>query len=248
MRLFGLAGRKLGHSYSARFFTSRWDSLGIKAAYVPFEMDSVDNLRQTIIENPELEGLNVTIPFKESVIPMLDRLSDEARAIGAVNCIKILRNEGSVLLEGHNTDAYGFGKTLDAIDTEIIDKALVLGTGGASKAVCFALRERGIEPVNVSRHSKKGTIRYEEIDRELTGQCRLIVNTTPVGMWPETETPHPFPFTLISDTHVCIDIIYNPPLTMFLRNSASRGAKIKNGLEMLRSQAVRSAEIWDIPV
>ena len=241
---YGLIGYPLGHSFSARFFTEKFEREGILAQYCNFEMESVENLRHFIKTRPDICGLNVTIPHKRAVIPHLDALSDEARAIGAVNVIKIERTGGQLLLTGHNTDAVGFRRSLEPLLRPEHQRALVLGTGGASHAIVYVLHALGITPQYVSRTRREGLLSYEDIDKDVMASHRLIVNCTPVGMHPHTDEAPALPYELLTPHHLLYDLIYNPLETRFLRIGREHGATTKNGLEMLELQALAAWEIW----
>lgn len=242
MRLYGLIGKTLSHSFSEKYFTNKFQVEGIdNAEYRLFELESIDLLPSLIATYPTLAGLNVTIPYKESVIPFLDLLSIEAEEIGAVNCIKI--EDGKLI--GHNTDCYGFRTSLEQfLGTEHPERALVLGTGGAHKAVCHALRQMGIIPTTVSRTADKGNLTYSEIDAEILESHRLIVNCTPLGTYPRTEEAPALPYELIDDRHYIFDLVYNPSRTLLMRKCEANGAKVMCGYDMLTLQAERSWEIW----
>lgn len=245
--LYGLVGRRLGHSFSRRFFTEKFASLDIDARYDNYELDSIGMLPRLIESAPALRGLNVTIPYKESVIPFLSRISDEAREIGAVNTIVVTRHGGEVILAGHNTDAAGFRDTLLPHIGGGINCAIVLGSGGASKAVVFVLRRLGLSPLIVSRTPGHvpGAVGYSDLTPRLIASHRLIVNTTPLGMWPDTESCPDIPYDEITPSHLCYDLVYNPSPTMFLKRCAARGASTVDGTAMLRAQALASWELWN---
>lgn len=248
MMKYGLIGFPLGHSFSARFFAEKFAREGLDARYDNYEMANVDSLRRLIEDDPELSGLNVTIPHKQAVIPLLDDLSDEARAIGAVNVIEILRSEdGSCRLVGHNTDVIGFRDSIRPLLTDLPadSGALVLGTGGASKAICHALRGMGIVPTSVSRRPIEGGITYDDLTPEVMASHRVIVNCTPVGMHPHTEEAPAIPYGCLTPGHVLYDLVYNPLDTRFMGQGRESGAIVKNGLEMLHRQALAAWEIWE---
>lgn len=254
MELYGLIGRKLGHSFSASYFNDKFSRLGIDARYELFEIESADEIGGLISRHPELRGLNVTIPFKQDIIAILDKeLTDHiALEAGAVNTVKIYRGERGIRLAGFNTDIIGFRDSMapmleEKTETERIDKALVLGAGGgAARAVMFALREYFcIEPTGVSRHPSKNGITYEELTPEIMGSHRLIVNCTPLGMWPDTDSQPEIPYGCIGERHVCFDLVYNPAETSFMAECHRHGASVKNGLEMLHGQAEAAWKIWN---
>lgn len=243
MRLYGLIGKTLSHSFSERYFTDKFKVESIdNVQYRLFELENIDLLPELIANHPTLQGLNVTIPYKESVIPFLDSLSAEAEEIGAVNCIKI---EAGRLI-GHNTDCYGFRTSLEQfLGTERPERALVLGTGGAHKAVCHALRQMGITPTTVSRTAGKGDLIYSEVGAEEMAAHRLIVNCTPLGTSPRTEEAPALPYDLVSDQHYIFDLIYNPSRTLLMHRCEAQGAKVMCGYDMLTLQAERSWDIWN---
>lgn len=243
MDTYGLLGYPLGHSFSRRFFTEKFHNEGIDAEYLNFEIPDASLLRDIVSSHPRLRGLNVTIPHKQAVIPQLDAISTQAREIGAVNVIKIDRNtDGSSRLTGHNADVIGFSKSIAPLLKPYHHKALVLGTGGASKAVYYGLKKLNIEPVCVSRHAPHLT--YQEITPELIQEYTVIVNCTPVGMFPHTAECPPLPYESLTPQHLLYDLIYNPEETMFMKCGQKAGAVTKNGLEMLHLQALASWDIW----
>ncbi|MDE7388631.1 MAG: shikimate dehydrogenase [Muribaculaceae bacterium] len=247
MELYGLIGNPLSHSFSSAFFTEKFASEGIDARYLNFELPDIGDLMEMLAEYPDLRGFNVTIPYKEAVMPYLTDISAEARAIGAVNVVKITTDvSGAPLLHGYNTDAPAFARSIATIlpDASSMLRALVLGTGGASKAVCFALRMLGIEPVLVSRNRRQGVITYADLTPEVMTDHLVIVNTTPLGMWPDTDRCPDIPYDLVTDRHVCMDLTYNPAVTLFMQKCIDRGASVKNGADMLRLQALLSWQIW----
>lgn len=247
MKLYGMIGRRLGHSFSADFFNSAFKDKCIDARYCLFEIPEIGCLHSLVAENPNLAGLNVTIPYKESVIPFLDSLTDDARSIGAVNLIEFAGCGDSLKLIGHNTDAPAFRNMAEPLVAGLRRrKALILGTGGAAKAARFALDCLGIESVLISRSSRKGTLSYNQLDNDQVSDAGMIVNATPAGMWPDTSYSPPFPYQWLSPAHVCIDLIYNPATTTFMAECAQKGATVKNGLEMLIGQARIGAGIWGL--
>lgn len=241
-KMFGLIGKKLGHSYSADFFNKKFKEETINAEYRLFPLENISLFPLLIKEYPELRGLNVTVPYKQEVMGYLSGLSKEAEEIGAVNVVKI--NPTNNTLIGYNSDVYGFEKSLRPFLNPHITSALVLGTGGASKAVVYVLKKLGIKVTLVSRDKSKGDLTYDQLTKEILSGNLLIVNTTPLGMYPDVSSYPPIPYEYITPDHVCYDLVYNPEKTEFLRRCEENGAKIKNGLEMLRLQAERSWEIW----
>lgn len=242
--MYGLIGYPLGHSYSAEFFNNKFEKEHIDECYRLFPIPSVEDVDRILAENPSLEGFNVTIPYKEQIMPRLDSLSEEAREIGAVNVVKILREGDRIRLEGHNSDAAGFRESIKPLLRNDMKAALVLGTGGASKAVAYVLRGFGMEVTKVSRHKSSGTLSYDDLTAETMSRNLVIVNTTPLGMWPETDRRPDIPYGLLTPRHLCFDLIYNPEVTTFMRLAAEHGATTKNGLEMLKLQALAAWEIW----
>jgi shikimate dehydrogenase len=239
MRHFGLIGRELGHSFSAKFFNAKFKSEEIDADYQLFEIDSIIKLGELLGRNP-LDGFNVTIPYKESIVPYLDSLTDEAREIGAVNCVEI--RDGKLI--GHNTDVVGIEATLHWLEADEGCKALVLGTGGASKAVQYALRKRGVEFKVVSRDKSRGDVTYGELTADIIREHKLIINTTPVGMYPNVGEAPAIDFEAIGSEHRVFDLVYNPAQTELLRRAEERGAQTMGGMLMLQTQAIASWHIW----
>lgn len=242
--LYGLIGRKLEHSFSPRFFKEKFEKERINATYELFPMESIESVTLLLNEHPEIKGLNVTIPYKEDVMSLLDEISRDARAIGAVNVIKVIRKDDKTYLKGFNTDVLGFKSSLLPLLKEKPDKALILGTGGASKAVEYALNSLGIENLKVSRKPGKGVITYDGLTRDLVETSKLVVNATPAGTFPDTENFPPFPYEFLTSEHICHDLIYNPAVTSFMKKCSERGAVVKNGLEMLHGQAEEAWKIW----
>ncbi len=246
MDKYGLIGYPLGHSFSVSYFNQKFADEHIDATYENFEIPSIDLLPEVLDSNPELRGLNVTIPYKEKVIPFLDSVTPEARAIGAVNVIRVTHTgKKQVTLKGYNTDAVGFTKSIEPmLDNKWHKKALILGTGGASKAVNYGLRSLGLETLFVSRFERPGTIQYGSITPEVIQEYNVIVNCTPVGMYPNTEACPPLPYEAMDNHTILYDLIYNPDTTLFMKKGEAHGANVKNGLEMLLLQAFASWEFW----
>ena len=243
---YGLVGKKLSHSFSAKLFNDNFEAKGMNAEYLNFEIKSIDTLNDVIASHPTLKGLNVTIPYKEEVIPLLDELSPEAKAIGAVNVIEIERlNDGTIRLIGHNTDVIGFRESIRPLVSVHHTKALILGTGGASKAVNYALQQLGIDTQFVSRTAKADAIAYHDLTEEIIHDHKIIVNTTPLGMYPNTMVMPDIIYYALTEEHLCYDLVYNPEKTMFLIACEAHGAQIKNGIEMLILQAEESWKIWN---
>ncbi|MCR5643056.1 MAG: shikimate dehydrogenase [Prevotella sp.] len=246
MDKYGLIGYPLGHSFSISYFNQKFADENIDAEYVNFEIPSIDDLQEILDTNPDLLGLNVTIPYKEKVIPFLDSISPEAQAIGAVNVIRIKHEGRKVKLKGFNSDVIGFTQSIEPmLDKKWHQKALVLGTGGASKAITYGLKSLGIEPVYVSRYQRPGTIQYEQITPEVVKEYNVIVNCTPLGMYPHVEECPLLPYEAMDSHTILYDLIYNPDETLFMKKGRKQGADVKNGLEMLLLQAFASWEIWN---
>jgi shikimate dehydrogenase len=246
MRSYGLIGFPLGHSFSRQFFTEKFRRENKQEEYLNFEIPEISILPSVVSSHPGLLGLNVTIPYKEQVLHFMDRLDEIAGAIRAVNTIRILRNAQGFSLEGFNTDVYGFTGSIRPLLKPHHRKALILGTGGASKAVTYSLEKLGMEWLQVSREIKnEKCIPYRSLDKELMREYTVIVNTTPLGTYPETEAFPPIPYDLLTPHHLLFDLVYNPAETRFLSMGKERGAVVKNGYEMLELQAIRSYEIWN---
>ncbi|MFN3405577.1 MAG: shikimate dehydrogenase family protein [Cytophagaceae bacterium] len=244
MRLFGLIGYPLTHSFSKKYFTEKFQKEGIKdAAYELFEIKEASEVKSIIAAHPDLNGLNVTIPHKEAVIPFLDALDPAAEKIGAVNVIRIRNGKTT----GFNSDFYGFKSSLEKFLPEDYSnfKALVLGTGGAAKAVKAALDNLKIPYLTVSRTKGARLITYDQLDKSMIDEYKLIVNTSPLGMYPKTESFPEIPYQYISSGHYLFDLVYNPENTTFMKKGTEKGARTKNGLEMLYLQAEKAWEIWD---
>ena len=245
MKKYGLLGYPLGHSFSRNYFNQKFEAERIDAEYLNFEIPEIKEIKNVIKENPELNGLNVTIPYKEQVIPYLDDLDEDARLIGAVNVIKFSKGLfGKVKLKGYNSDIIGFKQSIEPLLKEHHRKALILGTGGASKAVFQGLKQLGVASTFVSRKAKEYCITYEEITPKLMEQYTVIVNTTPLGMYPNVNACPDIPYDLLTSDHLLYDLLYNPDETLFMRKGKEKGAVVKNGLEMLLLQAFAAWEIW----
>lgn len=245
MDKYGLIGYPLGHSFSISYFNQRFQDENIDAVYENYEIPNIDALPEVLSSNPELKGLNVTIPYKEKVLPFLDSIAPEARAIGAVNVIRITHRGNKTILKGYNSDVIGFTKSIEPmLDKKWHHKALILGTGGASKAIDYGLRNLGLETVFVSRYERPETIQYKNITPEIIKEYNVIVNCTPVGMYPKTEYCPDLPYEAMDSHTILYDLIYNPDETLFMKRGAEYGANVKNGLEMLLLQAFASWEFW----
>ena len=244
MDKYGLIGYPLGHSFSISYFNQKFKDEHIDAVYENFEIPSIDLLPEILDSNPNLKGLNVTIPFKQKVIPFLDNISPEARAIGAVNVIKVIHDGKKIKLKGYNSDVIGFTQSIEPMLERFHKKALILGTGGASKAIDYGLKSLGLETVFVSRYERPDTVQYQSITPEVVKEYNVIVNCTPLGMYPHTEECPLLPYEAMDNYTILYDLIYNPDETMFMKRGAEYGANVKNGLEMLLLQAFASWEFW----
>ena len=242
-RQFGLIGKNISYSFSKKYFTEKF-ALGnlSDCAYDNFDLQSIEEFKSVIANNPNLKGLNVTIPYKEAVIPYLDKLSKTAAQIGAVNVIRFTK-KGK--LKGYNSDYYGFMKSLEPLLQTHHKKALILGTGGAAKAVAFALDQLGILYTYVSREEKEGMIDYDRINATTFDNYHIIINCTPLGTSPEIKAFPPIPYEFFTEKHIAFDLIYNPKETQFLKKAKKKGAVTKNGYEMLVLQAEKAWKIWN---
>ncbi len=258
MKIYGIIGYPLVHSFSLSYFTEKFKKENLDdCEYRAFPLQNISDLPEIIKNQPELCGLNVTHPHKIGVIYYLDKLDEAAREIDAVNCIKIVNNRPvesffsgelssmKVRLEGYNTDAYGFEHSLKPLLKKHHQKALILGDGGASRAVAYVLRKLGIEYLIVSRRARNKQVAYKDLNEDLMAEHLLIINTTPLGTFPEIEGCPEIPYQFFSEKHLAYDLVYNPAETEFLKRAKLKGASIKNGLEMLHIQAEKAWEIWN---
>lgn len=241
---YGLLGYPLKHSFSKSFFNEKFGNEHIDAEYLNFELPTIDQFPDVVSSYPSLKGLNVTIPYKELVIPFLNELSDEARAIGAVNVIRVEHRHDEVWLKGFNSDIIGFTRSIEPLLKPLHRKALILGTGGASKAIRYGLEKAGLEVLFVSRSKRSGMLTYEQITEETVREYPVIVNCTPCGMYPHTEECPQLPYGALNEENLLYDLIYNPEETLFLHKGRLAGAATKNGLEMLILQARASWDFW----
>jgi shikimate dehydrogenase len=241
MATYGLIGYPLTHSFSPAYFSNKFRQEGIDAVYEKYELKDISEFGEVLRTRPEIQGLNVTIPYKQSIIPFLDELSEDAKAIGAVNCIAF--KDGK--LEGHNTDVIGFEKSLLPLLKSDHQKALVLGTGGSSLAVRYVLDRINIPYQLVSRTKSPAAITYDELNEAILKEYLIIINTTPLGMFPNVENCPQLPYPALGPAHVLYDLIYNPAETKFLALGKMQGAYIKNGWQMLQLQADASWDIWN---
>ena len=241
MRKFGLIGYPLSHSFSQKYFTEKFQQLGITdCRYELYPIEDIAGVK-ALLQDPELCGLNVTIPYKQSVMPYLGGMSPVVQEIGACNCIRIEKG----VTTGYNTDVVGFEESLVRKLQPYHNRALILGTGGASKAVAYVLRKLGISYYMVSREPGAGRLSYEQIDEEMIYSHTLIINTTPLGMYPKVDICPPLPYEAIGAQHYLFDLVYNPARTLFLQNGEQRGAAVENGYDMLIGQAEESWRIWN---
>lgn len=244
MEKYGLIGYPLVHSFSISYFNEKFKNENIDAVYENYEIPTIEQLPEIIETNPELKGLNVTIPYKEKVISYLDSISPEAREIGAVNVIKVIHKGKKTMLKGYNSDVIGFTRSIEPLLEPFHKKALILGTGGASKAIDFGLKSLKLETLKVSRYDKPNTIRYDQITPEMMKEWNVIVNCTPCGMYPHSDECPALPYEAMDNHTLLYDLIYNPDETLFMSNGKKYGATVKNGLEMLLLQAFASWEFW----
>jgi shikimate dehydrogenase len=246
MRTFGLIGYPLSHSFSKKYFTQKFQDENIEGCrYELFSMEDPNDLPSLIAQEADLRGLNVTIPHKLAVQPFLNELDDAASTIGAVNCISILKKDNVHYLKGYNTDAYGFEESLKPLLKAQHKMALVLGNGGAAKAVKYVLNKLEIPFIVVARKAADDSILYSELTAAMLQEYTLIINTTPLGMSPNTDSCPEIPYDLLTADHLAYDLVYNPEETLFLKKAKAQGAATKNGLDMLYLQAERSWEIWN---
>ena len=245
MDKYGLIGYPLGHSFSINYFNEKFENEGMDALYENFEIPSIKQFPEIIDTNPDLRGLNVTIPYKEQVIEYLDFLSPEAQAIGAVNVIRVEHKGKKTILKGYNSDVIAFTRSIEPLLERYHKKALILGTGGASKAIDFGLKSLGLQTLRVSRQEKPEAITYEQITAKLIKDYNVIVNCTPCGMYPHADECPKLPYEAMDSHTLLYDLLYNPDETLFMKRGKVHGALVKNGLEMLLLQAFASWEFWN---
>ncbi len=248
METYGLIGYPLAHSFSSEFFNQKFQREGIHAEYLNFEIEEVAEVFRVVLSNPHLKGLNVTIPHKEAILPFLNEVTPQAKAIGAVNAIRVERspnNTHNYRLVGHNTDYIGFKESIAPLLNPAIHRnALVLGTGGASKAVTHTLANLGIEWRLASRTPVEEQLGYDELSPEVLKRYTVIINATPVGTFPNVDHCPSIPYNFLTPDHLLYDLVYNPEETLFLKKGKERGASIKNGREMLERQALAAWNFW----
>lgn len=245
MDKYGLIGYPLEHSFSISYFNEKFENEGIDAQYVNFEIPDIEDLPEILDLNPNLKGFNVTIPYKEKIIGYLDAISPEANAIGAVNVVKVTHKGKQTYLKGYNSDVIGFMKSIEPMLETSHKKALVLGTGGASKAINYSLKSLGLDTLLVSRSEKVDTIQYQDITDKMLNEYRVVVNCTPCGMYPHVDECPVLPYDAMDEHTLLYDLIYNPDETLFMQMGKAHGATVKNGLEMLLLQAFASWDFWN---
>jgi shikimate dehydrogenase len=246
MRKYGLIGYPLGHSFSKKYFTEKFVNEGIAdCKYDNYELASLDYFQNLLAGNTALHGLNVTIPYKSDIIRYLDEISPDAKDIGAVNVLKIKRIQARSVISGFNSDTTGIRDSIMPFINPDVKNAIVLGTGGSSKAVCYVLRKIGISITSISRIRKPGILSYSDIDISLINSASLIINTTPLGMFPNVDGKPEINYNLLNKNHILFDLVYNPEVTAFLKEGINHGCRTISGLKMLHSQAERSWEIWN---
>lgn len=239
---FGLIGKNIEYSFSRKFFSEKFEGKSLPHTYENFDIEYIGQFLDVVSKNPGLKGLNVTIPYKEEIIPFLDHLNEEAAQIGAVNTIAISADN---MFTGFNTDHYGFQKALLPFLPLKKKTALILGTGGASKAIAYGLEKMGFQYAFVSRKKNSKFLLYSELDRNIIENNLLIINCTPLGTFPNIEDCPPIPYQFLTSDHLLFDLIYNPEMSQFLLRGKSYGSNISNGLRMLQIQAEKAWEIWN---
>ena len=244
MERYGIIGKPLGHSFSQKNFTEFFRRTGRDAVYEPFVLDSIEAFPALIAAHPDFVGLNVTIPYKQAGMPYLDAIAPEAAAIGAVNVIKVRHSGARAVLTGYNTDVVGFTRSIRPLLKAHHTRALILGTGGASKAVVNGLHQLGLDTLFVSRTPLEGALAYDDLTPDVMERYTVVVNATPLGTFPDVDRCPDIPYPLLTDAHLCYDLVYNPDKTLFLQKAEAQGAAIKNGLEMLHIQADEAWKIW----
>jgi shikimate dehydrogenase len=247
MRLFGLIGFPLSHSFSAKYFAEKFESENISdAEYRLFPLENISEIISLLKLNPDLQGFNITIPYKVAILPYLDHITEVAKSVGAVNCVKIERSKSDIILTGYNTDVFGFKESMVPFLKPFHSSALVLGTGGAAKAVCYTLNELGIKFTLVSRSGNdESTLNYTQLSKKTICDNLLIINTSPVGTFPDVDKCPDIPYQFLTNKHLLFDLIYNPSETKFLKLGREAGATTLNGAKMLVLQAEKSWEIWN---
>lgn len=248
MKTYGLVGYPLGHSFSKKYFTEKFETLGLSdCQYLNFEIDRIEKFPEIFLQHETIAGLNCTIPYKQLVMPFLHEIDEAAQSVGAVNTITARYHSGNLRLKGYNTDIIGFEKSLAPMLSQKHKKALILGTGGASKAIKHVLNKLDIQYLSASIESElfDQEIRYSQIDRTLIEDRLVIINATPLGTFPKVDNCPDIPYQYLTSDHVLFDLVYNPELTRFMKNGLDKGCQVKNGLEMLHAQAEAAWEIWN---
>lgn len=245
MNKYGILGYPLGHSFSKKYFTDKFESESIEAEFLNFELPSIQEFPKVLNEQKELKGFCVTIPYKQDIIQFLDEIDPLAKRIGAVNSVQIIQKDDGIKLVGYNTDIHGFTESLLGLLDGAKPKALILGTGGVSKAVATGLEELNIPYLVVSRTATGKIISYDVLSKEIMEEYKLIINCTPLGTFPKDDTYPNIPYQHLSANHFLYDVVYNPAETLFMKKGASQGAKTLNGLQMLHLQAERNWDIWN---
>ena len=245
MNTYALIGKNIDYSFSRQYFTEKFKREGIAdCQYINFDIQSLDELPALLASTPNVKGMNVTIPYKEQIIPYLDEVTPEATTIGAVNVVKITHQGSKTILKGFNSDVVGFTQSIEPLLERVHKKALILGTGGSAKAIAFGLESLGLEVLFVSRTPQVNAITYNEVTEATIKEYKVIVNCTPLGMYPNSDSYPELPYEAMDSSHLLYDLIYNPNETTFMKKGASQGATVKNGLEMLLLQAFVSWEYW----
>ncbi|WP_338409866.1 shikimate dehydrogenase [uncultured Flavobacterium sp.] len=240
---YGLVGKNISYSFSKKYFTDKFKTLHFEnCQYENFDIPDINHFKEIIKVSKGIKGLNVTIPYKEAIIPFLNSLSKNAKKIGSVNTVVISKKKK---LKGYNTDYYGFKKSLKPMLLSHHKKALILGSGGASKGVAYALKKLNIEYDFVSRNADEFQISYAEIDTSLFEEYTIIINTTPLGTFPNVDEAPNLNYNLFTNKHIAFDLVYNPEETLFMKQAKANGAQVKNGLDMLVFQAEKSWQIWN---
>ena len=245
MNTYGIVGYPLGHSFSKKYFCEKFEKLKLDAEFLNFELPNIQDLTDILTQQSDLKGFCVTIPYKEEVISFLDEIDPLAEKLGAVNSVQIIRKQDQIKLKGYNTDIYGFLESLKLFIGDKRPNALILGTGGASKAVAGGLENLGIDYKFVSRNAKENCFTYEQLNADIIANYKLIVNCSPLGTFPKEDTCPDIPYSLLTKDHFLYDLVYNPAETLFMKKGTAQGAKTHNGLSMLHLQAEKNWEIWN---
>ncbi|WP_339737948.1 shikimate dehydrogenase [uncultured Sunxiuqinia sp.] len=248
MKTYGLIGYRLGYSFSKGFFKEKFEKEGLTGhEYLNFELDRIDDFPSIFEANEHIAGLNCTIPYKQQIIPYLDEIDEQAAEVGAVNTIKIIRSNNQIKLKGYNTDCYGFEHSIVPMLKSKHRKALILGTGGASKAIKYVLTQNKIEYISATTKEKLDVneVSYNQVDESLLKDHLIVINATPLGTYPKVDNCPAIPYEFLTPDHVLYDLVYNPEETLFMRKGNVKGAATKNGLEMLHLQAEKAWEIWN---